>query len=72
MCASNKALQSYKTDQDKDKTKYIQDEDIKKYPEALFAFVFGKRPLGMPVSFLRFMVFICAEGGLIEKEQWIL
>jgi len=43
--------------------KYIKVEDITKYPEALYQFIMGRHPIGMPISWLRFMVYICSAGG---------
>lgn len=43
-----------------------------KYPEALFQFVMGKHKVGQPICWLKFMVHICAEGGLVDKTEYIL
>lgn len=57
--------------EDEASNKYITIEQITKYPEALYQFVMGRHPVGMPISWLRFMIYICQEGGTYDKNLYI-
>lgn len=41
------------------------------YPEALYNFVMGKHPPGQPISWLRFALFICKEGGRFAEQDFM-
>ena len=42
------------------------------YPEALFNFVMGRHLPGQPISWLRFALFICKEGGTFPENEYLL
>ena len=50
--------------------KYIQSEDIKKNPQALFNVVMGKHMIGTPISNLRFWVYVCKNGKTVDDGIW--
>jgi len=43
---------------------------VKEYPEALFNVVKGKHIPGVPMSWLRFWVYLCSNGEEMKDEMW--
>lgn len=56
-----------------DAKKYIdvRDKEVMKYPESIYNFVMGKHPPGQPISWLRFALFICKEGGRFAEQDYL-
>lgn len=57
------------TDGDKN-GKFINLEDVKEYPEALFNAVIGKHISGTPINWLRFWIYLCSSGEEVDEAKW--
>lgn len=42
------------------------------YPEALYNFVMGKHLPTQPISWLKFALFICKEGGTFPEQDYLI